>query len=213
MRAVVGFALGLLLVACGPVRERSQTATPMGAELIASVGDQVIRVERTEDMPNLVGRASIMGRQRPRGFVEVRYLGLNAFGNPRFWRRDMDVMSTQTTVSESGVSMGTRTIQRTGNVQTEVGAGVRPGPGIIIPMPPDTTEFSIDLREGNLLTVQGRVIEIISATASLLKYRVRDQHAWAEQRPTEQGANADDRALPQNEPRTWKGQEQVRPPP
>ena len=73
MRAIFLGVL-FLVVACAPVQVRSQTQIdrPTG-DRYASVGDIVLRVQNTEALPNMFGRADLFGRTRDRGFTEVRY--------------------------------------------------------------------------------------------------------------------------------------------
>ena len=55
-----------------------------------------------DDLPKVFGRADLFGRTRDRGFSEVRYMGLNASGMPVFQRRDVDIMTNETTMSRTG---------------------------------------------------------------------------------------------------------------
>ena len=100
MRAIV-WMVAALLAGCSPVQMHSQVNRPAG-EAYASTGDIVVRVERTDDLPNVFGRADLFGRTRDRGFTEVRYMGLNSSGSPMFRRRDVDIMTNETTMSRTG---------------------------------------------------------------------------------------------------------------
>ena len=100
--AATAIFLAMLLVAgCAPVQMRSQMDRPTG-EAYVSAGDIVLRVQRAEDLPNIYGRADLFGRTRDRGFTEVRYMGLNAAGAPLFRRRDVDIVTNETTMSRTG---------------------------------------------------------------------------------------------------------------
>ena len=99
LRAVL--LIGALLGGCAPVQMRADTDGPAG-EGYASTGDIVVRVRRTDDLPTIFGRADLFGRTRDRGFTEVRYLGLNPAGMPVFRRRDVDIMTNETTMSRTG---------------------------------------------------------------------------------------------------------------
>jgi hypothetical protein len=106
-------ALAIFLAGCAPVQMRSQVDRP-ASESYASTGDIVLRVNRMDDLPNVFGRADLFGRTRDRGFTEVRYLGLNASGMPVFRRRDVDIMTDETTMSRTG---GFSTFQAHGAAQ------------------------------------------------------------------------------------------------
>lgn len=218
MRAAFGLILPVALLACSPVQEQARTVAPMSNESVASIGDRVIRVDLYENLPNLFGRADILGRSRPRGFSELTYQGIDLLGNPRFHRRDVDLVSTQTTMSESGLGIGVRSVQRTrdgGQIVTTMGAQAPPGRiGIV---PPTDQLITLDLADGNALTVHGRIVEVLYASATLLRYRVHEMEGQgrgaASDGSTGPGTSPADRRLPQNEPKDWKGIPAVRPPP
>src|SRR5882762_849998 len=115
MRGKIGciLSLGIFLAGCAPVQMRSQIDRPTG-EAYASTGDIVLRVRRSDDLPNVFGRADLFGRTRDRGFTEVRYMGLNASGMPVFRRRDVDIVTNETTMSQTG---GFSTFQAQGTAQ------------------------------------------------------------------------------------------------
>src|SRR4051812_13842986 len=66
--------LGAMLGGCTPVQMRADMDRPSG-EGYASTGDIVVRIHRTDDLPNVFGRADLFGRTRERGFTKVRYMG------------------------------------------------------------------------------------------------------------------------------------------
>ena len=232
MRVSLSLVLLLLSVACAPVREQTRATTPPG-ESVVSLGDQMVRIDRAENLPNLFGRSDMLGRTRAKGYVELRYFGMDRDGNPRFRRRDVDLVSTQTTISESGINIGIRSDQRQrGGGRTTTVIGMRPLPGTITALPPDTIEFTLDLRESNIITMLGRVIEVLHVSPNLIRFRVYDAEAIERGGlPVEAGAGPpaglppapgtqapdgnsyQDRGLPQNQPRDWNGIPMVRPPP
>jgi hypothetical protein len=55
-------------------------AQPLGQELQTYVGGTVLRIDRTEDLPNAFGGRDIWGGKRPKGAVELKYLGLGEEG-------------------------------------------------------------------------------------------------------------------------------------
>lgn len=224
MRAILGLCLGVMLVACAPVREQSQsyTAAPRGEAVTVGIGDQVIRVDRTENLPNALGGSDFFGRRRPRGFTELKYIGTDSRGNPRFRRIDIEMMSNQTSVTESGLSIGsrvTRPIEGRGSQTTVV--GVQMQPGRVGVLPPEILEFSLDLSDSNYLTVHGRVIEVLDASRTLLRFRVHQQGTRSGGAAEDGirlgtgqfGTDPSERNLPQNAPRNWNGMPSVRPPP
>ena len=69
----------------GAVQERSRIVSGrIGTQLVASVGDTVLRVKRDKNLSNIVGRADIFGRTTPTGIDTLQYLGVkNAFTKRR----------------------------------------------------------------------------------------------------------------------------------
>src|SRR5215208_4670230 len=120
MRAIC-LALAIAVVGCAPVQMRSQPDRP-AAESFVSTGDIVVRVQRADDLPNAFGRADLFGRTRDRGFTEVRYMGLNSAGSPLFRRRDVDIVTNESTMSRTG-GFRAFSAQGTGSQFRNVGAG------------------------------------------------------------------------------------------
>ena len=70
-RIIRATALVAISVAgCAPVDVHSEADRPPG-EAYASVGDIALRVEKTDDLPNVFGRADVFGRKRNRGFSDL----------------------------------------------------------------------------------------------------------------------------------------------
>ncbi len=179
MREIFGcaVALGMLLAGCAPVQMRSQIDRPIGDSYV-SAGDIVVRVQRTDDLPNVFGRADPFGRTRDRGFTEVRYMGLNPSGMPAFRRRDVDIMTNETTMSRTG---GFSSFQARGNAHQALGGGSAQfnafGTSYTAPtanvgaLPSDTVEFALDLRQSRVVTIGQNGFEVIDASPAGLKYR------------------------------------------
>jgi hypothetical protein len=179
MRGKITSILGLaiFLVGCAPVQMRSQVDRPAG-ESYASTGDIVLRVNRMDDLPNVFGRADLFGRTRDRGFTEVRYMGLNASGMPVFRRRDVDIMTDETTMSRTG-SFSTfqahgaaQQVGRVGGAQYNAVATSYSAPTANIDaLPPDTVEFTLDLKQSRVVTIGQNGFEVIDANPAGLKFR------------------------------------------
>jgi hypothetical protein len=63
-------AFSVLLVTCSPIEQHEALDRPSGRGF-ASAGDVVLRVNKSEDLPNISGHADIWGRTRDRGFTEM----------------------------------------------------------------------------------------------------------------------------------------------
>jgi hypothetical protein len=176
MRSIL-FAVAMLLAACNPVQMRSEINRPVG-EPYASAGDIVVRVERTDDLPNVFGRADLFGRTRDRGFTEVRYMGVNAAGAPLFRRRDVDIMTNETTMSRTGgfssfqAPGGARRVGSVGSAGfSAAGSSYTPPMANVGALPPDTTEFALDLKQGRVVTVGQHGFEVVEAMPAGVKFR------------------------------------------
>ena len=70
------------------------------AERVAGVGDVVLRVEKTEPLPNVFGGPDIFGRRRPTGVDMIQFMGLRD-GKAVFVRSGVAIQSNATTLTES----------------------------------------------------------------------------------------------------------------
>jgi hypothetical protein len=137
----------------------------------ASTGDIVLRITRTDDLPNLWGRADLYGRTRERGFEEIRYMGVNSVGLPVFRRRDVEIMTNETTLSRSGIGSTVATAQPAGNGVIMSGISMSPGQATMGALPPDTVEFTINPADGRVITVGDHGIEVLEFNAAGIRYR------------------------------------------
>lgn len=177
--AILGCIVTLsAILACSPVETRSGLDRPTGVSF-ASAGDLLLRVNRQDDLPNAFGRADLFGRTRDRGYTEIRYMGLNANGNPTFRRRDVEIATNETTMSRSGgfstysaQASGKRTGTAASASYAATGATFIPAQAQVIPLPPDTIEIVLDLRDGRTLTIGQHGAEILEATSAGVRYRV-----------------------------------------
>jgi hypothetical protein len=154
--------LSLGSTACAPLETRTTSSTPPGVATIASISDVMVRIQVTDSLPNVVGGRDIFGRTRERGFSELRYLGLDAQGKARFRRRDVDIITNETAINRTGLSL---TWPIVGLSLTEPSVAV---------LAPETNEFSLDLRTYNSITIHGRTVHVIEATSAFVRFELRD---------------------------------------
>jgi hypothetical protein len=62
---VISASLTALLGGCAPIQQTANISTPIGQSLRAGSGDEIIRAEGRENLPNVLGRADMFGRMRP----------------------------------------------------------------------------------------------------------------------------------------------------
>ena len=139
--------------------------------ITSSVGDTLVKVTLKESLPNAFGGADIFGRKRERGFVEIRYMGLSGDGKAIFRRRSVDIFSNETTMSRSGpMAFGSGYVSNgTGNFSSFAIGGQKANVEVL---PPDTIEFALDANKNKIITVEDRIIEIVSADNGIITFRI-----------------------------------------
>jgi hypothetical protein len=175
----MAFATSVMFVCLAPVtaiaKDSSSVNRPENREVYASIGDVLVKVTLRESLPNLFGKPDIFGRKRDRGFVEIRYMGLTDNGRAVFRRRTVDIYSNETTMSRSNIRYGTGTVTAAGNTAYVSTMSTGAAPATVQALPPDTIETVMDLAQNRLMTVDNRLIEILSADSGGVRFVVRKQ--------------------------------------
>lgn len=155
-----------IMTACAPVSQTSTLNKPSGAQGYASVGDVLFRVDAKESLPNAFGGADVFGRTRDRGFSELRYMGLNTAKQPVFRRRDVDIMTNETTMNRSGLRATFVDAQPNGAGVSATAISTSAPRAHVETLPPDTVEFALDLSKSRTITMRDRSVEIVEAGAT-----------------------------------------------
>ncbi len=171
LAAAFAVTFTVLFAGCAPVQMHSGTDRAPGVAY-ASTGDILLRVNRTDDLPNIFGRADLYGRQRDRGFSEIRYMGITPSGQPYFRRRDVEIVTNETTMSQMGLRLGTASVQATGQGAIASGIGMSASPATVGALPPDTVEFTVNPAQGSSLTVGDHGIQIADFNSAGIHYRI-----------------------------------------
>jgi len=147
-------ALLLALGACaGP--QQSAVANRPDGEGYAGVSELLLRIRVLEDGANWLD--TLAQRKRERAWVELRYLGLNLAGRAVFERHDVDVLA--------GAAVPTRYVPAAAVLDTDAGASAAA-------LPADTREIVLDLRVARQIRIQGKIVEILEASASGVVFRL-----------------------------------------
>lgn len=157
---------------CAPVEKHVTVDQPQRVELTAGIGDVIIRIDVIEDLPNLWGRADLYGRTRERGFSELRYMGMVG-EKAVFRRRDVDIMTNETTMSRSGFGTTLVSVQPAGQGVVAYGISTQAPGATMQALTPGTIEFTLDLQLIRTMTVRGKRLEIIDASPGLITYIIQ----------------------------------------
>jgi len=189
---VVGVHVLILLgvSACAPVQHTAAPEQTLDSPLLVGIGDVILRINKERNLQNAFGASDIFGRKTSEGFVEVRYAGMEASGEVVLARKDIQVISNETTMSRTPLSYTTGqsttnvsgNVHRSGNSATLTGtantthqtATIAPLSDFHVVVPSDSIAIRLTPSD-RLLPVEGHIIEILNATSTSLQYRIRRQ--------------------------------------
>lgn len=123
LRGMSWLVVGIALIGCAPIRQYEEPQQSLGRPLSTFIGGVVFRVDRSESLPNIFGRADLYGRTRDRGFLEIRYQGMADDGTLLLRVVDINIQTNETTMSRTPMRVGT--FQSSGSYS---GNGVATGP-------------------------------------------------------------------------------------
>lgn len=163
----------------------------MGQQLLAGPGDLVLKVNKQRDLKNAFGRADLFGRKTDEGYSELRFAGAEADGTVVFYRKDVVIVTNETTMSRTPLtqSFGSATTTTRGTVTGSTVGGQLSGSGTAtsttsgsvttisphsdyhVVVPPETVPIRIPAGT-KAFPFEGGTVEILSATPTALSYRV-----------------------------------------
>ena len=166
-------ALVITLAGCGAtIQTYERLSQDTGRELSTHVGGQVLRVQRTSDLPNAFGKADVFGGKVNRGYTELRYQGLAPDGRLIFRVTEVETESTETTMSRYGGSTSTLNAQRVGNSVYGTVTTYDAVRGSTERLPPNTTQFALDPTKTREFTIGGVKVQVVSATETSFTYQL-----------------------------------------
>ncbi len=179
-----------LVVGCGSIERTTAAHQSLGRVLLAGPGDLVLRVERERNLENVVGKADIFGRKTKEGFTEVRFAGVEPSGVVVLFRKDVSILTNETTMSRTPMSTTTGTATTTGSASantfgnttqltgstttTGVSTTVGPASAYTLVVPSDSVAIRLGTNERRV-PVAGYVIEVLSVTSNSIEYRLSAQ--------------------------------------
>ena len=172
---------------CATIEHMSNAEQPIGQQFIVGVGDVVLRVNKQRDLENIFGKASISGRKTNEGFSELRFAGVEKNGAVVLYRKDVRIITNETTMSRTPFSTTTGNSNTTitgsysgsGNVGN-VNANARtnyssttlsPASDFHVVVPAETIPIRLPAGETKI-PMEGYVVEIIKATPVSLEYKI-----------------------------------------
>jgi hypothetical protein len=185
--------LSLLVCSCAPIEHAQLLVQPVDQPLMAGPGDVVARVNKQRNLENLFGNADIYGRKTNEGYAELRYAGLEKDGTIVLFRKDVSIVTNETTMSRSPFSStfgganttttGTMSGSSFGNTfnasgssnsnTTGAAVSVNPVSEFHVVIPADT--IGIRLPKGETqFPFEGKIVTIMSVSASQLTYRLSE---------------------------------------
>ena len=165
--------LVVALAGCGAtIQTYERLGQDTGRELSTHAGGQVMKIQRTSDLPNAFGKADVFGGKVNRGYTELRYQGLAPDGRVVFRFTEVETESTETTMSRYGGSTSTLNTQRVGNSVYGTVTSYDAPRGSTERLPPNTTQFAVDPNKTKEFTVAGTKVQVINATETSLTYQL-----------------------------------------
>lgn len=126
----------------------------MGVELSASIGGPIVRIEKSSDLPNVLGRADLFNRKTPKGVAEIRFEGLDDQGLIKLRRSDTDLELNETTLSRGMLAPGQP-------------ADIPPGQGAT-----NTVDILFDLGKAREYVIENVRVTFISVAPYTVRYRL-----------------------------------------
>ena len=187
MNRHVLLALAATLTACATIEHTTSIKQPVGTVLVAGLGDLVLRIDQERNLENAFGKADLFGRKTKEGFTELRFGGVELNGEIVLLRKDVQIVTNETTMSRTPISTttGRATTSVSGNATTYGNVIQLQGSGTtnyssttLVPqrdfhviVPSNTVAVRLVPGERRL-SLSGYIVEVISASRNSIEYRV-----------------------------------------
>ncbi len=168
--------LVLAIVGCGSkIKNTVQPTQALGTKHVVGAGGVVLHIDKESSLKNAFGKADVFGRTTDKGYSELRFVGIDSSGNKIFYRKDIDILTNETTMSRANVS---RTY---GNINTNVygnrastnytATTVNPSSDYHMGIPSDIIQIKLP-KNKNKIYFLGHTVTIINATSHSLEYKI-----------------------------------------
>lgn len=178
--ALAGLAvLALAGCAASPLASSAPAAPPAGTanrpdgEGYAGVGELLVRIAVPQGGPGWAApiTENLPLGKRERAYVEIRYQGLDTLGRAVFERRDGDALAAAAPNTVLPVT-ARGTVLAPAAPATPGGEAAMGNGSIAPPVTPNTRDIAMDLRLTRQLHIQGKIVEVVEATASGVVFRL-----------------------------------------
>lgn len=186
-RQIISAVTAVFIAGCATIEHTKNPEQSIGQQSLVGVGDVVLRVDKQRNLENAFGKADLFGRKTNEGFSELRFAGVEKSGEVVLYRKDVRIITNETTMSRTPISTtsGTANTNLTGNYYGSSGYGnvnanartnyssttIMPAPDFHIAVPAETIPIRLSPGESKV-PMEGYVVEIIKATPSSLEYKI-----------------------------------------
>lgn len=188
--SILTLMLVLLFSGCANIEHTSQTKGKIGSSQFAGVGDVVLSIERMRNLENAFGKSDIFGRKTKEGYTEIRFAGVEPDGVVVLYRKDVNILTNEITMSRTPISHTTgrsdTNVNASGTLYgnhanlnargstTHSSATLSQAEDYHILVPTDTIPIRLQPNE-KMLPVSGHLIHIESISPNSIKYKIEGQ--------------------------------------
>jgi hypothetical protein len=157
--------------AVAPGAPAAGTANRPDGEGYAGVGELLVRIGVQQEAAGWTETltSTLAPKKHERAYVEIRYQGLDNLGRAVFERRDGDALAAAAPNTVLPTNAKGTVLAPTAAPASGVDGG--PG-GASAPLAPNTRDIALDLRLTREIHIQGKIIEVVEATASGVVFRL-----------------------------------------
>jgi len=159
-----------------------QIAQPLGRVLQSGIGDTILTINSSMNLPNAFGKADVFGRTTPTGLITIQYLGRNG-SVAHFLRKGLVINTGATTLNSTPIIIpNTSTSYTSGTIGTVPvsGSTTTYGPPTVIParppepqvLPQEVVAIDLDLAREDSFIISGKRIVVVNATMTSVTYRI-----------------------------------------
>lgn len=191
MRSISVYLIALLtLSGCADIQHTSAPEQALNRNLLAGPGDVVLRIDKQRNLENAFGKSDVFGRRTNEGFIEIRFIGVESNGQIVLSRKDVQIITNETTMSRTPVTQTSGRANTTVSGRatddfrgTSVNAAanttyqettISPSSDFHLVVPADAIPIRIASTD-TAIPVEGYIIQIIRAAPQSLEYRITRQ--------------------------------------